>query len=186
MGAHASQLGPKDAPCGSRAAGVFVLRFLVLLTCFYAISATPWFQRSFMPGSLDWNAHAGSFLLRLLVEQTHVVGLSIVSPRFALTVFRGCDGIDPAALFVAAVLAFQAPWRSRLIGILGGVALLLMANCFRIISLYYVGALMPNLFDAAHIDIWQPLFVIVVALMFIAWAKLVCRSPVIPTPHAHR
>jgi len=183
---EAARAVPEASSRGSKSAGVFVFRFIVLLAGFYAFSALPWFRESLMPRYLTWSAWSGSFLLQLLGEQTQVVGLSIVSPRFALSVFRGCDGIDAAALFVSAVLAFQAPWLSRLTGLLAGVAFLVAANAFRIISLYYVGALRPDLFELAHVDIWQPLFVIVVALTFVTWAKSASRSPPTTSSHAHR
>jgi len=154
-----------------------VLRFFILLACFYAITAMPWFRHSFMPAYLDWCARTSSCLLRLLGEETQVVGESIVSPRFGLSILRGCDGIDPAMLFIAAVLAFPGRWHARAGGIVFGVLFLLAANCLRIISLYYVGALKPEVFALVHIDIWQPLFVIITALTWIAWAKLASRSP---------
>ena len=153
----------------------FIIVFAVLMSAFYGIAATPWFRDHFFPAYLRINARASAAILRTLGEDSHSNGADIVSPRFGLAILRGCDGVEPAALFIAAVLAFPASWRSRIVAAIGGTATLLALNLVRIVSLYYTGIYFPKAFDTVHLDLWQTLFILIVMTMWMTWAWRVSR-----------
>ena len=43
------------------------------------------------------------------------------SPRFAVTIYNGCNGLITSLIFISGVLAFPARWRAKLIGVVGGL-----------------------------------------------------------------
>lgn len=164
----------------------FVVLFGLILAAFYGITATPWFRNAFFPTYLEWNAGTAAFILRSIGEQARAYGTLIVSPNGALAIKRGCDSVEPAALLFAAIMAFPASWRSRLLGALIGVSILLALNIVRIVSLYYVQAWYPEAFQTIHVDVWQPIFVVLVVVIWSLWAWRVTRSQRKADTDAHR
>ena len=81
-----------------------------------------------------------------------------------------------AAIFIAAVIAHPARWGRRLLGIGLGVPALVVINIVRLVSLCYVGALRPDLFDVAHELVWQSLMVFLTVVLWLVWAVTLGRS----------
>lgn len=154
----------------------FVGTFALILISFYAITATPWFRKQFFPAYLRGNASVAAWTLRALGEDAWAHDTFIVSPRGALVIKRGCDGIEPLALLIAGIFAFPAPWRARFAGACIGGAALQALNILRIDSLHYVQALDPQTFQTIHVDVWQTGFVICVLLIWIIWAWRITRA----------
>jgi exosortase H (IPTLxxWG-CTERM-specific) len=148
----------------------FTALFVLFASAFYLLSALPAYGGWVLSPYLALNAKISSVLLRCLGEAASSEGSHLLSPRFALEIRAGCDAIEPAALFVAAVLAFPAPLRRKLKGIAAGAPALLIINFARILSLYYIGIYQPALFDVAHASVWQPLFVLLVGIFWLLWA----------------
>lgn len=102
---------------------------------------------------------------------------------FALQVTEECSGLSATWLLVSAVLAFQAPWKHKLLGVVLGVLLIQSVNIIRLISLYYIGDWARDWFDTVHHDIWPLIFHLVVLLAFAAWLWLsLARRPVAHAP----
>lgn len=163
----------------------FLVLSVVLVLVFWIITAIPFVRLTLYPGFLDWIAGSSAWLLRRLGEDAQAYGDAVQSSRFSLTIKRGCDALDPIGLFAAATLAFPVRWRARLIGILMGVTVLLTLNYVRIISLYYIGIHAPDSFETAHVDVWQPLFVLCSVVLWICWAWWATAKPR-SRPHADR
>ncbi|MBL8878856.1 MAG: exosortase H [Phycisphaerales bacterium] len=120
---------------------------------------------------LQATARVAAFALRCAGEPAEAHGNQLTSARYALRIERGCDAIDPLAMFAAAALAVPASWKRKSIGIVLGAITLALLNLVRVLSLYYVGVHWPRLFETAHIEIWQPLFIIITMLIWLGWAS---------------
>jgi exosortase H (IPTLxxWG-CTERM-specific) len=149
----------------------FVGGATLLAAAYYAVTLTAFFKRAFLPAYLHLTAEIANALLHALGLPTTVSGRVISSDRFAIEIARGCDGLDPAALFLAAVLAFPARWSRKTTGVLLGVPFLLLMNLVRVVSLFLVGAYWPNLFELMHIDVWQVLFILLAILCWVLWLR---------------
>jgi exosortase H (IPTLxxWG-CTERM-specific) len=164
-----------------------ILRFLALVggltILFYAAATTHWFRTGVFPRYLESNASVASALLRMMGEDARATNQNIISSRYALQIRRGCDAVEPMGLFVAAAIAFPASWRSRLSAVAFGIGALFVLNQVRIISLYYTGVHFPQAFNAMHVDVWQPLFVLCAMLLWLIWASRAAQ-PAPVTPHA--
>jgi exosortase family protein XrtM len=115
-------------------------------------------------------ARAAGAVIALLDPVVTVKGF-LIHGRYSMIIGVGCDAADTLALIIAAVLAFPASWRSRLIGIMLGVSAVTIANMVRICSLYFVGVAKPDLFEVAHHDIWPFVLLVVTGLVFLRWAR---------------
>jgi exosortase H (IPTLxxWG-CTERM-specific) len=115
-------------------------------------------------------ARLAGVVLHLFDSGVRVVGNDIVG-RTSLTVAKNCDAMDVTLLFSAAVIAFPAPWRRRLVGIAAGVAALTIVNVLRIASLYFVDLRWPSAFETIHAEVWPLLIVVLAAGAFLAWSR---------------
>lgn len=146
----------------------FGLTFAALMAAYYAVAEVPFFDRILLQ-LLQWNAAASAALLNLLGQHTHTNGTVIRSVRFATNVQRGCDAVEPAWFFAAAVLAFPAPWKSRLKAIAMGTLLIGAINVVRIATLFLIGAYWPRAFAVAHLELWPAAIILLASGLWIAW-----------------
>jgi exosortase H (IPTLxxWG-CTERM-specific) len=130
-----------------------------------------WFARY-----LALYARLAGLVLRIFDSGVRVVGNDIVG-RTSLTVAKNCDAMDVTLLFAAAVVAFPAPWRRRLVGIAAGVAALTVVNVLRIASLYFVDLRWHSAFETIHAEVWPLAIVVLAASAFLAWSRWAQRAP---------
>lgn len=100
--------------------------------------------------------------------------------NFRAQIVDACNGVLPAFLFTAAVLAFPCRWRDRGWGILIGLPAIFVINLARIFSLMLLGAHRPDLVEKVHIDIWQTTVVILAMALWLYWAESTRRRNPIP------
>lgn len=146
--------------------------FLVFGLCmglFYLSTVTSLF-RDFFALYLQANAAVSAWVLQVFGEDAASKGFAVSSARFYLEVRRGCDAIEPAALFSSAVVASPVALRFKAPGMIIGVAVLITLNLARIVSLFYTGIYFPELFETIHIDVWQPAFIFLTLLLWFVWA----------------
>lgn len=101
--------------------------------------------------------------------------------RFQFTVVAECGALPSMSVLLAAILAFPAGWRARLWGVLAGIPLLYTVNLCRLVCLGFIGAYAGAgaWFDFAHEYVWQGIYLVFVALVWLAWVEfLVRRAPV--------
>jgi len=150
----------------------FLLRFGLLLGAFYAAVLLPWCDQAFYQ-YLRLNALVSGAILRGLGQDAQVAKTSIHTVGFAISIHRGCDALEPAWFFCAAVLAFPAPWHRKRAVLLVGTALILLLNLVRIVSLFYIGLRAPAFFPTAHLELWPAAFLLVALLLWIGWIRSV-------------
>ena len=119
-------------------------------------------------------------------EVVRAVSNRLISSKVQLEIVRGCDGSGVLFLIVAAMLAFGAPTKYKLAGMLAGATLVYLLNQARIIILYFVVAYRPDWFTPLH-TYYIPTFLIVVVCIFFAswamWATATATEP-INEPHS--
>jgi exosortase H (IPTLxxWG-CTERM-specific) len=153
-----------------------VLLFVILMGAYYAMTFLDVIEMRAIPAYMRLNARASAAVLNVFGENTQVRGTSITSDRFSVDIQHGCDAIDPSALFLAAVLAFPAPFRSKLPGLLIGTIVIALVNLIRIITLFYTGIYFPRAFQAMHVDVWQPVFILLALIFWVTWAWWATRN----------
>jgi archaeosortase B (VPXXXP-CTERM-specific) len=92
-----------------------------------------------------------------------------------------CSAIYVLILFSAAVIAFPTTWRARLRGLAVGIPVLLVVNVVRLVTIGAVIQHKPALLPLFHEYLWQVLFVLVVAGLYLFWMeKVIPRARVGP------
>ena len=159
------QAGPQSTFLFAR----IVVAFGLLLGSYYAFAATELYQSRIFQPYVEINADLSGRILSLVGYQISVHGNAVRAPEFSLSIASGCDGLEPTALFVAAVLAFAAPTAKKLSALAVGIPLLVSLNLVRIVSLFLVGVHYPDLFHTMHVDVWQVLYILVAMVFFALW-----------------
>jgi exosortase H (IPTLxxWG-CTERM-specific) len=147
--------------------GLFVLQMLV----FYSIYLSMYFQGKLVTPIATGYAWLSGKALNLFGFHTTIFGDTISSAQFSIAIKKGCDALEPMALFVAGLFAFPTPIRKKLIGLFFGLCILFFINIIRIITLFIAGVYSRSLFDAMHLEIWQAIFILVAIAMWFVWLR---------------
>ena len=171
--AHSDPGAPPEKRLRPEAA--FLLRFVGLLVLFFAATAPKPMNDAFVEPFTAGVAKVGGFVAGLLGEKTTMIGTAIVSPRFAVNVRTGCNGLETIYIFAAGVLAFPAPWGRKLLGLLLGSLAIQLLNVVRIVSLFYIGVHFPEHFEDSHVVVWQAIVILFGVALFLLWADRYAR-----------
>lgn len=115
-------------------------------------------------------AKVSGITLNLIGQGITMDGTQLRNSRFAVNIKNGCNGVEAMIIFLAAVLAFPAPWRARLIGLAIGIVAIQAVNLVRVVALFLTGAYFPTLFDSSHTVIWQTIVILSGVLIWLFWA----------------
>ena len=162
----------------------FLLRFVVLLVVFYLIVASRPVNDAVIVPFTAGIASVSAAVLNVLGENVEVTGTEIRSRSFGVNIENGCNGVETALLFGAAVLAFPAPWKRRLLGLGAGFLAIQALNLFRVVTLFWIGLHRPALFNSSHTVIWQSVVVLFGVVLFLIWASWQRRLSPEPAPAA--
>jgi exosortase H (IPTLxxWG-CTERM-specific) len=149
----------------------FLVLFLVVLGGSFALISVNWVNDHVIEPFTADVARASGAGLNLLGQQVTLQGTVIQGHRFAVNIRNGCNGVEAMLIYLAAVLAFPASWRARLLGLALGVVAIQLVNLVRVIALYLTGVYFPKIFDASHTVIWQSIVILFGVLLWILWAN---------------
>ena len=151
---------------------LFLVKFGVLLLLFYgAVSLTYVDTHVINPFTRGITQVSGAMLR--LVGQKVVVQGTIISGTFAVDIHNGCNGVEAIVFVCAAMFAFDAPLLRRLAGVVIAAVVLQGLNIIRIVSLYLIGLKRPEIFETAHLAIWQTLMFAAAVFLFLIWTNRV-------------
>ncbi len=156
-----------------RPAALFLISFAVLLVSFYLLIAWNPVNDAVIVPFTAGIARVSALVLNAFGEGVTVVGTRMSSSRFAVDVENGCNGVEAMLLLVSAVLAFPSRLRPKITGILIGFLLIQLLNLVRVVSLFWLGAHNPRLFQIFHTAIWQTVIVLSALTFFTLWSRRV-------------
>jgi exosortase H (IPTLxxWG-CTERM-specific) len=155
----------------------FLVTFVVVLGLgFTLIAWNPVNDRVIEPFTAGIAEVSGA-VLSAIGQGTTMQGTVIRSPRFAVNIQNGCNGIEALIIYCAAVLAFPAPWRSKAFGLVFGFIAIQIVNLIRVVALFLTGVYLPKLFDSSHTVIWQTIVILAGVLLWILWANRFVPAP---------
>jgi exosortase H (IPTLxxWG-CTERM-specific) len=149
----------------------FLVLFVVLLGGSFTLISVNQVNDQVIEPFTGGVARLSGAVLNLLGQHVALRGTVIQGPHFAVNIRNGCNGVEAMLIFLAAVLAFPAPWRWRVGGLVLGILAIQVVNLVRVVSLYLTGAYLPHLFDASHTVIWQSVVILFGVLLWIFWAN---------------
>lgn len=160
----------------------FLILFVVILVTLFAAELTSPVQNAVVLPWTEALARISAGLITLF--DSHVVAagkiLQNTTNGFAVSIEAGCNGIEAAIVLIAAMLAFPAPWKHRVIGILAGLFAVQMLNIVRVISLFYLGQWNMTAFEWAHLYLWQALIMLDVLIVWLVWIRMLPPPPLVP------
>jgi exosortase/archaeosortase family protein len=102
-------------------------------------------------------------------EPTQLHGRTLVSGATKLHVTRGCEGIEMFLLLTAGILAYPAPVRYRIRGMLIGFALAFALSVLRLAALDCTLRFAPGAWESLHGLVMPLAPVLVLAFYFLWW-----------------
>jgi len=112
------------------------------------------------------------FLVSLFGTEAVVSGITVSSATFSVEIISACTGVFPTIIFISAVLAYPCKLKGKLIGIGLGIPTIFLVNLVRMVSLFYVGVYLPQIFEATHLLFWQSLMIIAAVLLWLFWVQM--------------
>lgn len=151
----------------------FFLIFLLLVVGFFAVELTSPVQNALVIPFTSGVASVSVILMQLWDDQVLSHGKIIWDSLsgFSVSIEAGCNGVEASIVLIAAMLAYPAPWRERLLGIIVGIMTVQVLNLVRIITLFYLGQWNKQAFEWAHLYIWQALIMLDVLVVFLIWLR---------------
>lgn len=157
---------------------LFLVKFFAVLAGAYLVIAwSPVNDNVIVPFTAGV-AKASGTLLNVIGQQVTVTGTVIRSARFAVNINNGCNGVEAMLILLASIVAFPAPVKSRITGLLLGALAVQVLNAIRIMTLYLLGAYQPRLFDLFHTAVWQIVIIMAAIGFFLAWSARVAPARV--------
>ena len=169
----------RGSPRGRRAARRFSLVFSMIVVASFVLIYVPPIERFVVMPFMSVTASAVGWILGVLGEPVTSNALTLSSPQGSITIAHGCDVTFEWIVYVAAVAAFPASWRSRGWGLFVGLSSIFTLNLARVVSLYYVLTRRPAAFEFVHAYLWQALFMILVFVVWGIWARMAVRREAI-------
>lgn len=105
-----------------------------------------------------------------------VDGTIIRTENAALDINHECTGIFVLIVYTMFVLAYPAPWRSRLSGAAVGWITLNVVNVLRLVLLTVIASRRPDWFAYFHEYFFQGLFIALLAILASIWTEQVRRA----------
>lgn len=150
----------------------FILFVLILVTLFGLELLQPVQQLVVLP----WTAllaKACVALVSLFDSSAMAQGkvLSNAVTGFGVSIEPGCNGVEAFVVLCAAVGAFPAGWKHKLLGLGAGFVAIQVLNVLRVISLFYLGQWNMDVFNFAHTYLWQALIMLDVLAVWLIWMR---------------
>src|SRR5688500_6192904 len=123
----------------SRRRAVFATRFVVVLLVLYVIVALNQVNDHIIVPFTEMITAAVGAVLSAGMQPIDVNGTILSSRSFTIDVRNGCNAVETMMLFAAALLAFPASPRRRLVGLAIGLPLIQLLNVIRLASLFWLG-----------------------------------------------
>ena len=157
----------------------FLFVFVALLAVSFGAELTPWAQVFLVTPWTDAVARIAGALMRTFDASIATSGNVIATTRstFAVAIEAGCNGVEATLVLVAAMLAFPATWRHRMVGIAIGVVAVQLLNIVRVVSLFYLGQWNADVFEWAHLYVWQALIMLDVLIVWVIWVRMAPADP---------
>jgi len=160
----------------------FFVLFLVLLAVLFGLELTPPAQQFLVIPWTNALARISAGLVTLFDPDVVATGIVLRSTatNFAVSIEAGCNGVEATLVLLAAMLAFPSSWRRKALGLAAGIVAVQGLNVVRVISLFYIGQWNREVFEWAHLYVWQALIMLDVLIVWLLWVRTLPRTDADP------
>ena len=155
----------------------FMLIFLIVLICLFTLEMQSSVQQAVIEPFTGILAKVSAALIMPFDSTVLAYGkvLQFGPGGVAVSIEAGCNGVEATIVLIAAVLAFPAPWRARLAGIVLGFLAVQALDIMRVIRLVYIGNWNLDIFSWVHLYLWPALIMLDVLIVFIVYLRYLSR-----------
>ena len=156
----------------------FVTTFLLILVALFTLEMLNPVQEHVITPFTSLLAHLSAVLILPFDNSVVAYGkiLQFKDSGFAVSIEAGCNGVEATIVLIAAICAFPASWRARLIAISLGFLAIQVLNIVRIISLFYLGNWNLEYFSWIHLYLWPALIMLDVLVVFIFYLRYLSKQ----------
>ena len=160
----------------------FFLLFLTIQAVLFGVEMLNTVQEAVVQPWTSWVASVSAGIAKFFDPTVISYGRVLQSPAtgFGVSIEPGCNGIEACIVLFAAIMAFPASWRHKLVGLVAGFVAVQALNVVRVISLFYLGQWDMDVFDFAHEYLWQALIMLDVLVVWLVWVRAGSKAPAAP------
>jgi archaeosortase B (VPXXXP-CTERM-specific) len=125
---------------------------------------------------MAFTASITAFLLNIAGRGVVVKDTLVTSPQFSFQIVDLCTAVMPMLILTAAILAFPSSVKEKLLGLLIGLPGIFIVNQVRLVSLFFIGAYAPGIFETAHLLVWQSLMILLAIGLWLIWVYKYVRT----------
>lgn len=155
-----------------------IIKFCIIFLCLLIILTTtfPFLSDRFNP-QLTWlmavTADVTGSFLKLFGMSVIVSGRVVSLNNFSMEVVGECTGLYEMLIFLAAMLAYPASYKKKLIGAGLGIPLLYIINIIRMTFIGVLGNWSPKTFNFMHLYFWQVAMILIIVSVWVLWIEKV-------------
>lgn len=155
----------------------FLILFFVICLVLFGVEVSKPGEKWIVEPFTSVLASVSVWLIMLFDDNVISYGKIIQSTTnaFAVSIERGCNGLEAVIILVSGVLAFPASVRDKMVGLAVGFIAIQALNLVRIISLFYLGQYSKVWFDWFHLYLWQALIILDAVFVWLIWLRWVAR-----------
>jgi exosortase H (IPTLxxWG-CTERM-specific) len=151
----------------------FFIIFTVLLVGLFTLELTPPAEEYFILPFTSFIADISVWIVEFFDPDVASYGNVIrdTTSGFGVRIERGCNGVEALIILFAALFAFPAPLKNKIIGFIIGFFAIQGLNLVRIVSLFYLGQWNQVAFEWFHLYLWQALIILDALVVWLIWLR---------------
>jgi len=151
----------------------FFILFTVLLVGLFTLEILQPVEKHVILPFTSFIADISVWIIKLFDDgvAAHANVIRDTASGFGVRIERGCNGVEAMIILFAAVFAFPAPFKNKLIGVAAGFLAIQALNLVRIISLFYMGQWNQVAFEWFHLYLWQALIIMDALVVWLVWLR---------------
>jgi len=151
----------------------FSIIFVVLLISLFTIEVLQPIQQNVILPFTSAIAWVSVSLIELFDSGVASAGKVIrdLESGFAVSIEPGCNGVEALIILFAAIFAFPASLKKKLVGFAIGFIAIQALNLVRIVSLFYLGQWNMTWFEWFHLYLWQALIILDALVVWLIWLR---------------
>ncbi|MBY4596139.1 exosortase H [Ottowia caeni] len=155
----------------------FFLIFLAIQATLFGVEMLQPVQQAVVDPWTGLVAKASAVMVHMFDPSVISYGRVLQSAQtgFGVSIEPGCNGVEATIVLVAAMLAFPSSWKMKAWGIGLGFIAVQFVNLLRVVSLFFLGQWNFQVFEFAHLYMWQALIMLDVLIVWLLWMRVVAR-----------
>ncbi len=123
----------------------------------------------------EWTAFLTASILNLLGIGAHLSSRVISMDNLSIEVIAECTGLFEILIFLAAMIAYPANYKKKLLGALYGFPLLYGINIVRMVFISAIANYYPKSFEFLHLYFWQITMILIILSVWVWWIQKIVK-----------